>query len=157
MTVGGGLLKTESCPVVSQARGRHRPVPILEAPLFVFGVELAGLYLEISSLNASVFNEEGGHVVVLPELLGGILDASGNLEVTTLLEAPQAFEHPVEYPGTLGFDGMLDFRVALILSQRREGDDLHAPEEARIGVCYSRQFVHGPTNPRLRVAPYFSE
>jgi hypothetical protein len=65
-------------------------VPILEAPLFVFGVELAGLYLEIGSLDASVLNEEGGHVVVLPELLGGILDASGNLEVTTLLEAPQA-------------------------------------------------------------------
>ena len=48
------------------------------------------LYLELRALDAPVLNKEGGHVVVLPELLGGIFDASGNLEVTTLLEAPQA-------------------------------------------------------------------
>src|SRR5215210_1517141 len=116
------------------------------APIFVFAVELGGWYLGVRASDTSVFDKECWYVVVLPELLGGILDAGGNLEVPSFLEPSQAFERPVEYPGTLGFDGTFDLRVAFILSQRREGDDLNAPEEARVGVCYSRQLVHGPTH-----------
>src|SRR5215218_5949492 len=93
--IGGRLLKTESRPVIRKPRGRHGPVPILKTPLFIFGVELAGLDLALDSLDAPVLDKEGRHVIVLPELLSNILDAGGNLEVTALLEAPQALESPV--------------------------------------------------------------
>ena len=90
-------------------------MPILKTPLFVLGVELAGLNLALGSPDAPVLDKEGRHVVVFPELLGSVLDTGGNLEVAALLEAPQALESPVEYPGTLGLDGVFDLRVAFVL------------------------------------------
>src|SRR5215210_858310 len=139
-------LEAEPLPVGRHPRRRLWAVAVFFAPIFVFAVELGGWYLGVCASDTSVFDKECWYVVVLPELLGGILDAGGNLEVTARLETPQAFERPVEYPGALGFDGTFDLRVALILGQRREGDDLDTPEESRVGVRYSRQFVHGPTH-----------
>ena len=103
---------------------------IFLTPILVFAVELGGWYLGVRTSDTSVVDKECWYIIILPELFGGVLDAGGNFEVPPFLEAPQAFERPVEYPGTLGFDGTLDLRVALILSQRGEGDDLDAPEEA---------------------------
>src|SRR5215203_3262782 len=139
-------LEAEPLPVGRHPRGRLWAVAVFFAPIFVFAVELGGRDLRVRAPNTSVVDKECRHVVVLPELFGGILDAGGNLEVATLLETPQSFERPVEYPGALGFDGTFDLRVALILGQRREGDDLDTPEESRVGVCYSRQLVHSPTH-----------
>src|SRR5215204_4013244 len=139
-------LEAEPLPVGRHPRGRLWAVAVFFAPVFVFAVELGGRYLGVRALDTSVVDKERWHVVVLPELFGGVLDAGGNFEVAALLEALQAFERPVEYPSALGFDGMFDLRVALILGQRWEGDDLNAPEESRVGVCYSRQLVHSPTN-----------
>src|SRR5215203_6712032 len=143
-------LKAEPLPIGRHPRGRLWAVAVFFAPIFVFAVELGGCHLKVRALHTSVFDKECWYVVVLPELLGGVLDAGGNLEVPSFLELSQAFERPVEYPGALGFDGTFDLRVAFILSQRREGDDLDAPEEARVGVCYSRQLVHGPTHLGVR-------
>src|SRR5215210_7773539 len=143
---GSFTLKAEPLPVGRHPRGRLWAVAVFFAPIFVFAVELGGCHLKVRALHTSVFDKECRYVVVLPELLGGILDAGGNLEVPSFLEPSQALKRPVEYPGTLGLDGVFDLRVTLVLSQRREGDDLNAPEEARVGVCYSRQLVHGPTH-----------
>src|SRR5829696_4374762 len=139
-------LEAKPLPVGRHPRGRLWAVAVFFAPIFVFAVELGGWYLGVCAYDASVVDKECWYVVVLPELLSGVLDAGGNLEVATLPETPQAFERPVEYPGALGFDGTFDLRVALILSQRREGDDLDAPEEARVSVRHPWQFVHGPTH-----------
>src|SRR5215210_3433248 len=147
---GSLTLKAEPLPVGRHPRGRLWTVAVFFAPIFVFAIELGSWYLGVCASDTSVFDKECWYVVVLPELLGGVLDAGGNLEVPSFLEPSQAFERPVEYPDALGFDGTFDLRVAFILSQRREGDDLDAPEEARVGVCYSRQLVHGPTHLGVR-------
>ncbi len=88
---------------------------VIDAPILILVIELAGLDLEVCSAETPVLNEEGGHVVVLLELPGGVQDADGNIEVSTLLEAPQALEGPVEYPGALLLDMALDLWVALAL------------------------------------------
>src|SRR5215210_7969450 len=137
-------LEAKPPPVVSKSRGGLWAVAILFTPISVFAVELGGLDLSVRFLDAPVLDEEGGHVVVLPELLCGVGDAGGNLEVSALLEALQAFEGPVEDPGALLLDVALDLRVALVFGQLRESDDLDAPEESRVGVRHPRKLVHGP-------------
>src|SRR5215212_3343029 len=127
---GSLTLKAEPLPVGRHPRRRLWAVAVFFAPIFVFAVELGGWYLGVCASDTSVFDKECWYVVVLPELLGGVLDAGGDLEVTARLETPQAFERPVEYPGALGFDGTFDLRVAFIFSQRWEGNDFDAPEEA---------------------------
>src|SRR5918997_2775403 len=127
---GSLTLKAEPLPVGRHPRGRLWAVAVFFAPIFVFAVELGSRHLRVGASDTSVVDKECWYVIILPELFGGALDAGGNFEVPSFLEAPQAFKRPVEYPGTLGFDGTLDLRVALILSQRGEGDDLDAPEEA---------------------------
>src|SRR4051812_47085302 len=89
-------LEAKPPPVVGKSCGRLRAVAILFTPISVFAVELGSLDLGIRFLDAPVFHEESGHVVVLPELLCSVGDTGGNLEVSALLEAPQAFEGPVE-------------------------------------------------------------
>src|SRR5215207_1475536 len=97
-------LEAKPPPVVGQSRGGLWAVAVLFTPISVFAVELGGLDLGVRFLDASVLDEEGGHVVMLPELLCGIGDAGGNLEVAALLEAPQADQGPVEDPGALLLD-----------------------------------------------------
>src|SRR5215217_6844350 len=143
---GSLTLKAKPLPIGRHPRRRLWAVAVFFAPIFVFAVELGGRHLKVRASDTSVVDKECWYVVILPELFGGVLDAGGNLEVATLLDAPQAFERPVEYPGAFLLDGVFDLRVALILSQRWEGDDLDAPEEARVGVCHSWQLVHGPTH-----------
>src|SRR5215212_944058 len=147
---GSLTLKAKPLPIGRHPRRRLWAVAVFFAPIFVFAVELGGRHLKVRASDTSVVDKECWYVVILPELFGGVLDAGGNLEVATLLDAPQAFERPVEYPGAFLLNSVFDLRVALILSQRREGDDLDAPEEARVGICYSRQLVHGPTHLGMR-------
>src|SRR5215210_5370004 len=127
---GSLTLKAEPLPVCRNPRGRLWPVSVFFTPIFVFAVELGGRHLRVRASNTSVFDKECRYVVVLPELLGGILDTGGNLEVPSFLEPSQALERPVEYPGTLGLDGVFDLRVTLVLGQRREGNNLDTTEEA---------------------------
>src|SRR5215210_2529028 len=141
-------------PIVGEPRGGLWAVAVLFTPISVFAVELGGLDLGVRFLDAPVLDEEGGHVVVLPELLCGVGDAGGNLEVSAFLEAPQAFEGPVENPGALPLDVALDLWVALVFGQFRECDDLDAAEEPRIGVRHPRKLVHGPAYFCLR---YYGE
>ena len=74
---------------------------VVETPILIFIVKLTGLDLEIRAPDAPVFDEEGRHVVVLLELLGGADDAGRDLEVTALLKTPQTLKGPVEDPGSL--------------------------------------------------------
>src|SRR5215203_519692 len=141
---GSLTLKAEPLPIGRNPRGRLWAVTVFFAPIFIFAVELGGLGLGVRFLDAPVLDEEGGHVVMLPELLGSVLDAGGDLEVTALPEAPQTFEGPVENPGSLGRYGPFDLRIALVLVQRRESHDLNAPEEPRVRVRHPRKLVHGP-------------
>ena len=97
-------LEAKPPPVVGEPRGRLRAVAVLFTPIPVFAVELGGLDLGVRFLDAPVLDEEGGHVVVLPELLCGVGDTGRNLEVAALLEAPQADQGPVENPGALLLD-----------------------------------------------------
>src|SRR5215208_7141500 len=97
-------LEAKPTPVVGQSRGGLRAVAVLFTPIPVFAVELGGLDLGVQFLDAPVLDEEGGHVVVLSELLCGVGDAGGNLEVSAFLEAPQADQGPVEDPGALLLD-----------------------------------------------------
>jgi hypothetical protein len=55
-------------------------VAVFFAPIFVFTVELGGWYLGVRTSDTSVVDKECGYIVVLPELLGGVLDAGGNLK-----------------------------------------------------------------------------
>src|SRR5215210_176276 len=143
-------LEAKPPPVVGEPRRGLWAVAVLFTPISVFAVELGGLDLGVRFLDAPVLDEEGGHVVVLSELLCGVGDAGGNLEVSALLEAPQAFEGPVENPGALLLDVALDLRVALVFGQLRECDDLYAPEEPRVGVSHPRKLVHRPAYLCLR-------
>src|SRR5215203_1648322 len=143
---GSLTLKAEPLPIGRNPRGRLWAVTVFFAPIFIFAVELGGLGLGVRFLDAPVLYEEGGHVVVLPELLGSVLDAGGDLEVTALPETPQTLEGPVEDPSSLSLYSPLDLRIALVLVQRRESHDLDAPEEPRVRVRHPRQFVHGPTH-----------
>src|SRR5918992_2776525 len=112
---GSLTLKAEPLPVGRHPRGRLWAVAVFFAPIFVFAVELGGRHLRVRASDTSVFDKECWYVVVLPELLRGILDAGGNLEMPSFLEPSQALERPVEYPGTLGLDGVFDLRVAFVL------------------------------------------
>src|SRR5215210_2293189 len=118
------------------------------APILVLTVKPGGRHLEVRTSDAPVLDEEGGHVIALPELLGGVQDAGGNLKVAALVEPVEAFEGPVEDPGALTFDEPLYLRVALLFGQLRKADDLHAPEESRVCVGDARQLVHGPAHLR---------
>src|SRR5215218_3834474 len=108
---GSLTLEAEPLPVGRNPRGRLWAVAVFFAPIFVFAVELGGWYLGVRASDTSVVDKECRYVVVLPELLGGILDAGRNLQAPSFLEPSQALECPVEYPGTLGLDGVFDHRV----------------------------------------------
>src|SRR5215208_1472035 len=127
---GSLTLETEPLPVGRNPRGRLWAVAVFFAPKFVFAVELGGCDLGVYASGTSILDKESRHVVVLPELLGSVLDAGRNFEVSPFLEAPQAFEGPVEDPSTFLLNGVFDLRVALLLGQRREADDLDTSEEA---------------------------
>ena len=79
-------LETESPPVVGEARGRLWAVSVLLAPIPVLAIQMRGLYLELGALGAPVLDEEGGHVVVGPELPSGVLDTLWNVEEAALIE-----------------------------------------------------------------------
>src|SRR5215208_2680490 len=143
---GSLTLKAEPLPIGRNPRGRLWAVAVFFAPIFIFTVELGGCDLRVYVSDTSILDKECWHVVVLPELLGSVLDAGRNFEVSSFLEAPQTSEGPVEDPGALLLDGVFDLRIALLLGKRREADDLDTTEEARIGVRYSWQLVHGPTH-----------
>src|SRR5215217_7365318 len=92
---GSLTLKAEPLPVGRNPRGRLWAVAVFFAPIFIFAVELGGWYLEVCASDTSVVDKEGRHVVIFPEFLGSVLDAGGNFEVSSFLEAPQALEGPV--------------------------------------------------------------
>src|SRR5687768_17401462 len=114
-------LEAESLPVGRNPRGGLRAMAVLFTPELVFAVELGGRYLGVSTSDALVFNKECRHIVVFPELLCGVLDAVGDIEVSALVESVQALKSPVEDPCALGLDVALYLRVLLAFWQLREG------------------------------------
>src|SRR5215218_5616598 len=134
---GSLTLKAEPLPVGRNPRGRLCAVTVFFAPISIFAVELGGCDLKVHASDTSVLDKECRHVVVLSELLGSVLDAGRNFKVSSFLEAPQAFEAPVEDPSTFLLDGVFDLRIALLLNQRRKSDDLDTSEEARVSIRHT--------------------
>jgi hypothetical protein len=61
-------------------------VAILFTPIAVFTVKPGGRNLEVRTSDASVLDKERRHVVVLPELLGGVLDSTRYLKLAAFVE-----------------------------------------------------------------------
>jgi hypothetical protein len=82
--LGAPALEAKALPVVSDSRRGLWAVAVLFTPELVLAVEPCSWHVLVCVTDAPVLNEEGRHVVVLPELLGGVLHAFGDLEVSSL-------------------------------------------------------------------------